>query len=89
MPIEQLNARVVLGHVKSRGVMLQLSLHISPDRTATLEVFMTDENSRRTGEMLVLGYVGAHELKELIDHASGVVGRMAYSGQIAGLARDR
>lgn len=89
MPIEQLNARVVLGHVKSRGVMLQLSLRINPDRTATLEVFMTDENSRRTGEMLVLGYVGAHELKELIDHASGVVGRMAYSGQIAGLARDR
>lgn len=89
MPIEDPNAMIRLGYIEAHDCRLDVSLKLNPDHTVNLILFMCDETSRRTGECMVLGFSGATELKQLIDHASSTVGQMVAAGQIAGLARDR
>lgn len=84
------NAMVDLGYVEDGlGNRIGIGLKVNPDRTANLYVSMMDMDSRRSGEFMLLGFQGATELKQIIDHAAATVGRMVASGQITGLARDR
>lgn len=89
MPIETGVSKVQIGYVESNGNRLDMALDIRPDGTAALMLFMHDQSSRRTGEIIILGYYGATELRQLFNHAEATVQRMTAAGQIAGLMRDR
>lgn len=87
MAITSSAATIELGQIRDGSVTLVMMLRVDADRTAKLELFMTDSSSRRAGEFIALDLAGALELKELVAHAEATVGRLIGSGQITGLAR--
>lgn len=89
MPIEHSSASLKLGYVEANGTRMEMTLIVNSDRTASLQIWMCDIRSRRSGELMTLGMTGAGELKELLAHAERTAGQLMGSHQIAGLVRDR
>ena len=89
MPIQTTRMTMELGHVHCGSVRLTMSVSVESDRTASLHLFMSDLSSRRDGEFMMLGYQGATELRELLQHAEQTIGRMIQAGQIVGMSPYR
>ena len=89
MPIHTNASHIDLGYVDTGSARLSMFIDRRPDGTAQLGVYVGEADSRRSGEVILLGYFGATELRQLLDHAEGTIRQLVATGQITGMAQDR